>query len=158
MRNYCCEAKAKSIHKLRAGDPGATPGPQFWLPGRRWVVPPEPQRPGGSLAAFQTEALTRRASDRAINVDIIFPVLHGTFGGTAPSRDCSNWRTSPHVGAGVLGSAAGMDKDVMKSLFGPLDCPSSNTSPCCAVTGKPRRKSAETGGRQAEVSGVREAR
>src|SRR5712692_7179619 len=62
---------ASSQSHLRAGDPEATPGAAVLATGHAVVVPPEPQRPGGSLAAFQTEALSRRASDRAINVDII---------------------------------------------------------------------------------------
>src|SRR5713226_7445609 len=75
------EAPGTAPSHLRAGDPGATPGAAVLATGQAVVVPPEPQRPGGCLAPFQTEAaLTRRASDRAINVDIIFPVLHGTFG------------------------------------------------------------------------------
>src|SRR5678816_506054 len=102
---------------LRAGDPGATPGAAVLATGQAVVVPPEPQRPGGSLAAFQTEALTRRASDRAINVDIIFPVLHGTFGEDGTIQGLFELADIAYVGAGVLGSAAGMDKDVMKSLF-----------------------------------------
>jgi D-alanine-D-alanine ligase len=70
------------------------------------------------MAPFQTDAaLTRRASDRAINVDIIFPVLHGTFGEDGTIQGLLELADLPYVGAGVLGSAAGMDKDVMKSLF-----------------------------------------
>ena len=91
--------------------------PPSWPTGHAVVVPPEPQRPGGSLAAFQTDALTRRASDRAINVDIIFPVLHGTFGEDGTIQGLFELADIAYVGAGVLGSAAGMDKDVMKSLF-----------------------------------------
>src|SRR5207245_2072149 len=73
---------------------------------------------GASLAPFQTDpALTRRASDRAINVDIIFPVLHGTFGEDGTIQGLLELADIPYVGAGVLGSAAGMDKDIMKSLF-----------------------------------------
>jgi D-alanine-D-alanine ligase len=102
---------------LRAGDPEATPGAAVLATGQAVVVPPEPQRPGGSLAAFQTEALTRRASDRASNVDIIFPVLHGTFGEDGTIQGLFELADIAYVGAGVLGSAAGMDKDVMKSLF-----------------------------------------
>src|SRR5450631_4142029 len=102
---------------LRAGDPGATPGAAVLATGQAVVVPPEPQRPGGSLAPFQTEALSRRASDRAINVDIIFPVLHGTFGEDGTIQGLFELADIAYVGAGVLGSAAGMDKDVMKSLF-----------------------------------------
>jgi len=102
---------------LRAGDPGATPGAAVLATGQAVVVPPEPQRPGGSLAPFQAESLTRRASDRAINVDIIFPVLHGTFGEDGTIQGMFELADIAYVGAGVLGSAAGMDKDVMKSLF-----------------------------------------
>src|SRR5207302_7112419 len=73
---------------------------------------------GGSLAPFQTDpTLTRRASDRAINVDIIFPVLHGTFGEDGTIQGLLELADIPYVAAGVLGSAAGMDKDIMKSLF-----------------------------------------
>src|ERR1700732_3395324 len=65
---------------LRAGDPEATPGAAVLATGEAVVVPPEPARRGAGLAPFQTDPNLRRASDRAINVDVIFPVLHGTFG------------------------------------------------------------------------------
>src|SRR3984893_16133611 len=82
------------------------------------MSPPAPQRQPVSLTPFQTEAsLTRRVSDRAINVDIIFPVLHGTFGEDGTIQGLLELADIPYVGAGVLGSAAGMDKDIMKSLF-----------------------------------------
>jgi D-alanine-D-alanine ligase len=103
---------------LRAGDPEATLGAAVLAAGEAVVVPPEPQKSGGALAPFQTDAaLTRRASDRAINVDIIFPVLHGTFGEDGTIQGLLELADLPYVGAGVLGSAAGMDKDIMKSLF-----------------------------------------
>jgi D-alanine-D-alanine ligase len=111
------QGKADSVQShLRAGDPDATPGAAVLATGRAVLVPPEPH-PGGSLAPFQSEALTRRASDRAINVDIIFPVLHGTFGEDGTIQGLLELADIAYVGAGVLGSAAGMDKDVMKSLF-----------------------------------------
>lgn len=106
---------------LRAGDPEATPGAAVLARGEAVIVPPEPQSRSGSLTAFQTEAssnaLARRASDRAINVDIIFPVLHGTFGEDGTIQGLLELADTAYVGAGVLGSAAGMDKDVMKVLF-----------------------------------------
>jgi len=105
---------------LRAGDPETTPAAAVLAQGESVVVPPEPQQ-GGSLTAFQTDAashsLVRRAADRAINVDIIFPVLHGTFGEDGTIQGLLELADMPYVGAGVLGSAAGMDKDVMKALF-----------------------------------------
>ena len=81
------------------------------------VVPPEPQRHGRICVAFQTDGSDRRASDRAINVDVIFPVLHGTFGEDGTIQGLLELADIAYVGAGVLGSAAGMDKDIMKSLF-----------------------------------------
>src|SRR6266699_5824328 len=103
---------------LRAGDPETTPAAAVLAAGEAVVVPPEPKKSGASLAPFQTDpALTRRASDRAINVDIIFPVLHGTFGEDGTIQGLLELADIPYVGAGVLGSAAGMDKDIMKSLF-----------------------------------------
>jgi D-alanine-D-alanine ligase len=108
---------ATHVH-LRAGDPEATPGAAVLASGEAVIVPPEPQHRSGSLTPFQTEAsLARRASDRAINVDIIFPVLHGTFGEDGTIQGLLELADLPYVGAGVLGSAAGMDKDIMKSLF-----------------------------------------
>jgi D-alanine-D-alanine ligase len=104
---------------LRAGDPDTTPGAAVLASGEAVVVPPEPVHRGGtSLTPFQGDAATlRRASDRAINVDVIFPVLHGTFGEDGTIQGLLELADLPYVGAGVLGSAAGMDKDIMKALF-----------------------------------------
>ena len=106
---------------LRAGDPEATPGATLLATGEAVVVPPEPQPASGSIVPFQTDAasgaLYRRAADRAINVDVIFPVLHGTFGEDGTIQGLLELADLAYVGAGVLGSAAGMDKDIMKSLF-----------------------------------------
>jgi D-alanine-D-alanine ligase len=103
--------------QLRAGDPEATPGAAVLATGASVVVPPEPARREAGLAPFQTDANLRRASDRAINVDVIFPVLHGTFGEDGTIQGLLELADIAYVGAGVLGSSAGMDKDIMKSLF-----------------------------------------
>jgi len=103
--------------QLRAGDPEATPGAAVLATGESVVVPPEPSRRDAGLAPFQTEAHLRRASDRAVNVDVIFPVLHGTFGEDGTIQGLLELADIAYVGAGVLGSSAGMDKDIMKSLF-----------------------------------------
>src|ERR1700680_1080309 len=71
----------QSQSSLRAGDPETTSSAAILAVGEAVIVPPEPQRSGTSMTPFQRDAaLTRRSSDRAINVDIIFPVLHGTCG------------------------------------------------------------------------------
>jgi D-alanine-D-alanine ligase len=103
-----------SAKHLRAGDPEATPGAALLARGEAIVVPPVP---GGELAPFQSETPQRRLEDRAINVDVVFPVLHGTFGEDGTIQGLLELADLPYVGAGVLGSAAGMDKDVMKRLF-----------------------------------------
>jgi len=50
-------------------------------------------------------------------LDVVFPVLHGTFGEDGTIQGLLELVGIPYVGAGVLGSAAAMDKDVMKRLF-----------------------------------------
>ncbi|MBI3665653.1 MAG: D-alanine--D-alanine ligase [Acidobacteria bacterium] len=50
-------------------------------------------------------------------VDVVFPVLHGTFGEDGTVQGLLELAGVPYVGAGVLGSAVAMDKDVMKRLF-----------------------------------------
>src|SRR6202161_2609320 len=103
---------------LRAGDPETTSPAAVLARGEAVVVPPEPVHRHSGLVPFQTDAgLLRRSSDRAINVDVIFPVLHGTFGEDGTIQGLLELADIPYVGAGVLGSAAGMDKDIMKSLF-----------------------------------------
>jgi D-alanine-D-alanine ligase len=50
-------------------------------------------------------------------LDIVFPVLHGTLGEDGTIQGLLEVAGIPYVGAGVLGSAIGMDKDVMKRLL-----------------------------------------
>lgn len=49
--------------------------------------------------------------------DVLFPVLHGTLGEDGTIQGLLEVAGIPYVGAGVLGSAIGMDKDVMKRLL-----------------------------------------
>jgi D-alanine-D-alanine ligase len=79
--------------------PVAHPGDSAWL------VP----APRGELRANASQALGRP--------DVILPVLHGTFGEDGTVQGLLELAGIAYVGAGVLGSAAGMDKDVMKRLF-----------------------------------------
>ncbi|MFH1435297.1 MAG: D-alanine--D-alanine ligase [Pseudomonadota bacterium] len=54
---------------------------------------------------------------RPITLDVVFPVLHGPFGEDGTVQGQLAMASIPFVGAGVFGSAAGMDKDVMKRLL-----------------------------------------
>jgi D-alanine-D-alanine ligase len=53
----------------------------------------------------------------------VFPVLHGTFGEDGTIQGLFELAGIAYVGSGVLGSAAGMDKDVMKRLFAQAGLP-----------------------------------
>jgi len=55
--------------------------------------------------------------DRPLSLDVIFPILHGTYGEDGTIQGVLKMAQLPFVGAGVLGSAIGMDKDVMKRLL-----------------------------------------
>jgi D-alanine-D-alanine ligase len=99
--------------QLRAGDPAATPGAKLLHDGIPTLLSPEPVRspapdqgrkPGGQHLGGQP-------------LDVVFPVLHGTFGEDGTIQGLFELAGIAYVGSGVLGSAAGMDKDVMKRLF-----------------------------------------
>jgi D-alanine-D-alanine ligase len=60
---------------------------------------------------------------QALGVDVLFPVLHGTFGEDGTIQGLFELAGKAYVGSGVLGSAAGMDKDVMKRLFAAAGLP-----------------------------------
>jgi D-alanine-D-alanine ligase len=102
-------AKSKS---LRAGDPAATSSAAVLAKGEAVLVPPVPS--ADSIVPFETP---RNHAAQGIHVDVIFPVLHGTFGEDGTMQGLLELADIAYVGSGVLGSAAGMDKDIMKRLF-----------------------------------------
>lgn len=91
--------------ELRAGDPDATPGAKLLHEGIPTLLAPEPS----------TDAKSQRLDGKSL--DVVFPVLHGTFGEDGTIQGLFELAGIAYVGSGVLGSAAGMDKDVMKRLF-----------------------------------------
>lgn len=90
------------------------------LPGR-WPKAILADRPGPRVALVAGKkgahlvALSGRR--RQVSVDVVFPVLHGPFGEDGTVQGLLRLANLPFVGAGVLGSAVGMDKDVMKRLL-----------------------------------------
>jgi D-alanine-D-alanine ligase len=54
---------------------------------------------------------------RNLKLDVVFPVLHGTFGEDGTIQGLFEMLGVPYVGGGVLASSCGMDKSVMKALF-----------------------------------------
>jgi D-alanine-D-alanine ligase len=58
-----------------------------------------------------------RATVTGLNLDVIFPVLHGPYGEDGTIQGLLELANVPYVGAGVLASAVGMDKATMKLVF-----------------------------------------
>jgi D-alanine-D-alanine ligase len=56
-------------------------------------------------------------------IDVAFPVLHGTYGEDGSVQGLLRMANIPYVGADVLGSAVGMDKDVLKRLLRDAEIP-----------------------------------
>ena len=56
-------------------------------------------------------------------LDVVFPVLHGTYGEDGALQGLLEMANVPYVGCGVLGSALGMDKEKMKMIFSSVGLP-----------------------------------
>ncbi|HYB62284.1 MAG TPA: D-alanine--D-alanine ligase family protein [Methylomirabilota bacterium] len=83
--------------------------PEVLRSGARVALTADPNIPG-------LLALDERPSS-AFSLDVVFPVLHGTYGEDGTVQGLLELAGVPYVGAGVLGSAVGMDKDMQKRLF-----------------------------------------
>ena len=101
---------------LRAGDPAATPGARVLAEGQPTLLAPEPAQVE-ALSRAGKSAIDSNAALGGQSLDVVFPVLHGTFGEDGTIQGLFELAGIAYVGSGVLGSAAGMDKDVMKRLF-----------------------------------------
>lgn len=102
---------------LTDGDPDALAISNRQLPevtaqsGTELALPADPRR-GGQLVA-----LSPGAGEVLASVDVVFPVLHGPYGEDGTLQGLLELAGVPYVGAGVLASAAGMDKEFTKKLF-----------------------------------------
>ena len=83
-----------------------------WLSPRaaKALLPPK-ETIESTLVKGEPAALTAEPNG-AGKVDVIFPVLHGTYGEDGTIQGLFDLANIPYVGGGVLGSAVGMDKDV----------------------------------------------
>jgi D-alanine-D-alanine ligase len=105
--------------KLRAGDPQHTAPAALLAKGQGVIVPPMPAADGrgGTLVPFERGASSISPAHDVLQLDLVFPVLHGTFGEDGTMQGLFELAGLAYVGSGVLGSATGMDKEVMKRLF-----------------------------------------
>src|SRR5579883_2591573 len=108
------EGNSAAARQLRAGDPEATPGARLLHEGIPALLTPEP--------GAGKELVKRNRLDGE-SLDVVFPVLHGTFGEDGTIQGLFELAGIAYVGSGVLGSATGMDKDVMKRLFASAKLP-----------------------------------
>jgi D-alanine-D-alanine ligase len=80
--------------------------------GKPVLLPAEPAR--HQLLLAQTDNQPPLPAEK---IDVAFPILHGTFGEDGTIQGLFEMAGIPYVGAGVLGSAVGMDKELMKRLL-----------------------------------------
>ncbi len=91
--------------------------------GTELALPADPRR-GGQLVSLSSSAGRGAGSDAGPNagevlssVDVVFPVLHGPYGEDGTIQGLLELAGVPYVGAGVLASSAGMDKEFTKKLL-----------------------------------------
>ncbi|NYF49721.1 D-alanine--D-alanine ligase [Tunturiibacter gelidoferens] len=101
---------------------------QHLLAGNTKPAPIQKKRTTTKSVALRTstsshEALAQQNGSLAQSLDVIFPVLHGTFGEDGTIQGLFELADIAYVGSGVLGSATGMDKSVMKQLFAAAGLP-----------------------------------
>ncbi len=86
-----------------------------------------PENAVALLADTEYKGLTRiggaQNEEMVSPLDVVFPVLHGTFGEDGTIQGLLEMADIPYIGCGVLASACGMDKVVMKTLFRDADLP-----------------------------------
>jgi D-alanine-D-alanine ligase len=71
---------------------------------------------GGKLYNFTTK-------NQDLKIDVAFPILHGPFGEDGTVQGLLKLANIPFVGSDVIGSAVGMDKDIMKRLLRDANIP-----------------------------------
>jgi D-alanine-D-alanine ligase len=76
-----------------------------------------------SIQLSASADLAQQNGSLAQSLDVIFPVLHGTFGEDGTIQGLFELADIAYVGSGVLGSATGMDKTAMKQLFAAAGLP-----------------------------------
>jgi D-alanine-D-alanine ligase len=102
---------------LTNGDPEALVIANRQLPavssdsGAELALAADPRRAG------QLVSVSRGGSEVLASVDVVFPVLHGPYGEDGTIQGLLELAGVPYVGAGVLASAAGMDKEFTKKLL-----------------------------------------
>jgi D-alanine-D-alanine ligase len=128
---------------LTDGDPAALAITDRQLPevtaasGTELALPADPRRSG------QLVSLAPGASEVLASVDVVFPVLHGPYGEDGTIQGLLELAGVPYVGAGVLASAAGMDKEFTKKLFAAEGLPIGDYAVLRPARSRPRLEECE---------------
>ncbi len=85
--------------------------------GREVFLPPRPGDETLVLVDRRSQDAEAAAAVTGLSLDVIFPVLHGPYGEDGTIQGLLELSNVAYVGSGVLASAVGMDKAVMKTLF-----------------------------------------
>ena len=109
----CYEVVPIAISRQGQWLPGVAPA-ALAAPTEALTAPPATDVPEASVAGF---ALLPHATAAPLQVDVLFPVLHGTYGEDGALQGLIEMAGLPYVGCGVLGSALGMDKEKSKIVF-----------------------------------------
>ncbi len=102
---------------LTDGDPDALAITNRQLPGVTAASGTELALPADPVRSGQLVSLQPGAGEVLGSVDVVFPVLHGPYGEDGTIQGLLELAGVPYVGAGVLASAAGMDKEFTKKLL-----------------------------------------
>lgn len=94
------------MHVLTSGEETGSPAALLGEPGQRTIRAIEP-----------VEETSRLTLHDIAEIDVIFPVLHGPYGEDGTLQGLLELADIPYVGAGVVGSAVGMDKAIFKSVM-----------------------------------------
>lgn len=79
--------------------------------------------PNNPYLKFYPEKGLFKKTPEPIKIDVVFPALHGSHGEDGTMQGLLELCNIPYVGSGVLGSAVGMDKIIMKDIFKANDIP-----------------------------------
>src|SRR5260370_5328902 len=107
--------------RLRAGDPEATPGAKLLHQGMPTLFPPEPA--AGSTTALAEHRPNGQSRLDGKSLDVVFPVLHGTFGEDWTIQRLFELAGIAYVGSAGLGSSAAIHKYLTTRLFPPTRLP-----------------------------------
>ncbi len=101
----------RAVRDGREVHPIARPGDETLMVVGRTAGPPAAEKDDGQALAG------------TMNLDVMFPIVHGPYGEDGTLQGLLELADIPYVGAGVVGAAAGMDKAVMKALFAAAGLP-----------------------------------